>query len=555
MPFTLYVRAEELKTVSHFLIAILLGISLLILSAIPFEAGIEGVIVETNPFFWVLLAVSLGYAIAVRKRYSYSSLAILFFAGLSLRLIPAMHSLYPGVDPWGELASVHHIQATGFNLRGNYAHSSLPVLQTLLVLLMPVSGQYNTIVFFGPIFGWILAFICLYKLAREFFNMENAFLVLLLYACANISYQYLSTPETIALGIGFATVFFFHRNLVKPSLRYTLATIGVFILLIFTHHLTAFCVLLATGAIMAVLTFQKRKTTNLFVWFSMLVAFLLYFQVYQNMLSSLLSFQLAHPMVGVPTGWSKPLWWWIIYVLPNAFLLFLLAAWILPFLMKKKVPESSEIFAMVLAGGFSFVFSFLIPQSLPPLRLMNQFGGYFFMGAASLSVHGHAKRSNFLIIILSAILLLGLVTAFPITNKTDFYVGGYWISHSSDEILALQYLAANATVGSRIAADGRCRGIIIGLAPVEINLVTPTIYDISEIYNTNSTQEAWSYCINDSISYVFVSKFYEVIAQFSVYGGGMKFSEAQLSKFTPPYFTLWYSNAEASIYLVNPKAV
>lgn len=539
---------------SDFLFALLIGLSLVFSSTLDFDIGFIGPIVEVHPIFWIILTISIVFVLTRRKKRVYPALIVLFFIGLSLRLIPAAHSLYPGVDPWGELASVHRIQAMGFDLRGNYAHSSLPVLQTLLILSIPVFGQYNTITFFGPIFGWILAFVCLYKLVREFLSTENALLVLMTYACANICYQYLSTPETIALGIGFATVLLFHRNIVRQSMKYTLATIGVYALLIFTHHLTAFFVLLATGSIVVVLMFHKRKTTNLFVWFSMLLTFLLYFQFYQHLLSSLLLVQIEHPMVGVPTGWPKPLWWWVLYILPYAFLLSMLAAWIVPFMIRKKIPEHTEILAMVLAGGFLFLFSFLTPQNLPPLRILNQSGGYFLMGAACVSVHGRAKLSNVLIIMLSATLLLGLVTAFPITNKTNFYVGGYWISHTSDEILALQYIAANATPGSRIAADGRCREIIVGLAPVERNLTAPTISDILEIYSTNSTVEAWNYCINDSITYVFVSKFYEVIAQFSVYGGGTKFSDAQLSKFTSPYFTLWYTNAEASIYLVNPKA-
>lgn len=546
--------SRNLKDKRYLLAALLLGAFLLIMLEIPFEAGLEGAVVETYPLFWIIIVMCATCAVLWRKNHVYSSLLIVFFIGLSLRLIPATHSLYPGVDPWGELASVHRIQAMGFDLRGNYAHAFTPVLQILLILSIPVFGQYNTISFFGPIFGWILASIFLYKLAREFFSTENALLLLMAYACANISYQYLSTPETIALGIGFATVLLFHRNIVKQSIKYTLATIGVYTLLIFTHNLTAFFVLLVTGSIVVVLMFQKRKTTRaLFVWFAMLLAFLLYYQLYQHILSSLLLLSEEHPSVGVPTGWPKPLWWWVFFILPYAILLSILAAWIVPFMIRKKIPKHTEIFAMVLGGGLLFLFSFLTSQNLPPLRILNQFGGYLLMGAACVSVHGRVKLSNALIIILSATLLLGLVTAFPITNMTNFYVGGYWISHTPDEILALQYIAANATPGSRIAADGRCGIIIIGLAPVERNLTAPTISDISEIYSTNSTLEAWNYCIKDSISYVFVSKFYEVIAQFSVYGGGTKFSQAQLSKFTSPYFTLWYTNAEASVYLVNPK--
>ena len=260
-------------------------------------------------------------------------------------MIVATHSNFPGVDPWNELASIHQIQASGFNLQGNYYHAYTPVLQILLLTVIPVFGAYNAITYFGQIFGWILAFIFLYKLSREFFSAEKAVFVLLLYACANIGYQYLTTPESIALGIGFATVFFFIRSLKNSSRKYIVATMGTFILLIFTHNLTSLCVILVIGAIVALRIFTKRKggvvvPTGLFIWLSMLAVFLGYYELYLGQLSSLLTISLVHPMIGIPTGWPKPLLWWVIYILPEAILVSLLAAWIVPFLMSKKIPKT-----------------------------------------------------------------------------------------------------------------------------------------------------------------------------------------------------------------------
>jgi hypothetical protein len=529
------------------LIALIIGLSLVASSTLQFDVGFKGPIVETNPLYWIILAVGIVYLLLVRKKYVYSSLIIIFFIGLSLRLIPATHSLYPGYDPWNELASIHRIQATGFNLLGNYYHSSLPVLQMLLIFFIPLFGEYNTIVYFGPVFGWVLAFICLYKLGREFFSTEKTLLVLLLYACLNISAQYLTTPETIALGIGFATVFLFHRTLAKPSVQYSVATIAVFTLLVFTHHLTALSVLAATGAITIILMVKKVRTTTLLVWLSMLLIFFAYFQLYQHMLSNLLILQIEQPLIGVPTGWPKPIWWWILYVAPKAFLFSLLGAWIVPFVIKKKIPKPDEIFGMVSTGGFLILLGFLIPTDLPPLRVLNQFGGYFSNGVASL------KRSNILIIALAAILLMGVVTEFPMTNMSNFYVGGYWISHSSQEVSAIQYLAANATFDSRIAIDGRCRGVLAGLASPQKELTPVTSWDVFDVYNTTSTEEAWTVCTHNNYTYVFVSEFYKIIAHFDVYGAAEKFSENQLSKFSSPYFSLWYKNSEVAIYLVASK--
>jgi hypothetical protein len=529
------------------LMALVIGLSLVASLTLQFDAGLKGSIVETHPFYWIQLTVGIVYLLLIRTKYVYSSMIVVFFIGLSLRLIPATHSLYPGYDPWNELASIHRIQATGFNLLGNYYHSSLPVLQILLVFFIPFFGEYNTVAYFGPVFGWVLAFICLYKLSREFFCTERTLLVLLLYACVNISAQYLTTPETIALGIGFATVFFFHRTLARPSAKYPVATIAVFTLLVFTHHLTAFSVLVATGAITIIMLVKKGRTTNLFVWLSMLLIFIAYYELYQNMLSNLLILQIEQPLIGVPTSWPKPIWWWVLYVTPKAFLSSMLGAWIIPFVIKKKIPKPDEIFGMVSAGGFLTLFGFVIPKDLPPIRVLNQFGGYFSNGVASL------RRSNILIIALTAILLIGLVTEFPMTNMSNFYVGGYWIGHSSQEISAIQYLGANGTFDSRIAIDGRCRQVLAGLVSPQKELTPVTSWDVFEIYNTTSTEQAWTVATHNNFTYIFVSEFYKIIAHFDVYSGAEKFSETQLSKFSPPYFSLWYKNSEVAIYLVAKR--
>lgn len=534
-------------TARSILIALIIGLSLVALSTLQFDAGFKGPIVETHPFYWTVLAVGIIYLLLIRKKYVYSSLIVVFFIGLSLRLIPATHSLYPGYDPWNELASIHRIQATGFNLLGNYYHSSLPVLQILLIFFIPFFGEYNTLAYFGPVFGWVLAFICLYKLSREFFSTEKTLLVLLVYACVNISAQYLTTPETIALGIGFVTVFFFHRSLARPSVKYSVATVAVFTLLVFTHHLTALSVLVATGAITIIMLVKKVRTTNLLVLLSMLLIFFAYYELYQHMLSSLLFLQIEKPLIGVPTGWPKPIWWWVLYVAPEAFSFSMLGAWIIPFVIKKKIPKPDEIFGMVSAGGFLILLGFLTPASLPPLRVLNQFEGYFSNGVASL------KRSNILMIALAAILLMGLVTEFPMTNMNGSYLGGYWIGHSSEEIEALQHLAAYALPYSNIIMDTRCRGVFAGLASPSEDFSVIANWESFKVYNAVSTDEAYENCIRSNINYVFVSRFYRVIAIFAVYPGfgAFEFSEGQLCKFEEPHFTLEYQNEGTWIYRVN----
>jgi len=507
--------------------------------------GLKGVIVETHPLFWILLSISAVYALKIRKKEFYSSLVLIFFIGLSLRLIPATQSFYPSYDPWNELASVHHIQAFGFDLRGNYYHSSLPVLQVLLIALTPVFGEYNTLAFFGPVFGWTLAFICLYKLSREFFSSESILLVLLLYSSANIAFQSFTTPETIALSVGFATIYFFHRNIVEPSYKYTLATVAVFTLLNFTHHLTAFCVIIVTGAIAIVLVFKKKRNTNLFVWLSMLWIFLVYWELYQHMLSNMLIFQIERPLIGIPTGWPKPIWWWIIYLLPKVFLASMLIAWVFPFMMRKTMPNPAEIFSATIVGGLTFIFGFMIPRVLIPLRILNQFGGYFSMGVANL------KYSNILIKVLTATFIIGLLAEFPMTNMSNFYVGGYWINHSPQEISALQYLATNATPGSNIVIDARCQRVLNCFAAPDKNLTTIADWRAFEVYNLTSPEDKWIYCVKNGLNYIFVSNFYKVIAHFDVYGGAEKFSDDQLSQFSAPYFNLLYEKSEVTIYLVN----
>jgi hypothetical protein len=137
------------------------------------------------------------------------------------------------------------------------------------------------------------------------------------------------------------------------------------------------------------------------------------------------------------------------------------------------------------------------------------------------------------------------------TNGTDYYVGGYWINHSPEEIQAIEYFVNNASVNSRIIADGRIRPVLNGLAPENKNLSASTLPQIIEVYETNSTQQAWDFCVRYGFTYVFVSSFYKVIAQFGVYGGAARFSDAQLAKFEPPCFSLWYNNSQVSIYSVN----
>jgi hypothetical protein len=540
---------NSMKSVRHIIIAMSLGFSLVLSLLVPFDTGIKGPVVETNPLFWCLLAITAIYAVRIRKKAGFASLAAIFFIGLSLRLMLATHTLYPEYDPWNELASVHQIQAFGFNLKGNYYHSSLPVLQLFLIALSPIFGEYNTVTFFGPIFGWVLAWIFFYKLAREFLGAEDSVLALLLYSLANILLQSYTVPETIALPIGFATVLFFYRNLAKPSIKYSFLTIAVFTLLVFTHHLATLCVIVATGTIVVVLFLKKKKNNNLLVWLSMLLMFLAYWQVYQGFLSSILFSGAAAP-VNLLTFWPKPLWWWFIYLMPNLLLVLMLIAWIIPSAMKKMLPKPVEIFAATVAGGLTFALGFLIPSALSPFRILNQFSAYFFIGIIGACALLSSKRSSIMIGMLAVTMVIGLFADFPMTNMSGFYVGGYWLNHSPKEVSALQYLAANANTGSQIVIDARCSRVLDALASPGKNLTNPFNWDVFEVYNTTSTQQAWNLCIQNGFTYIFVSKFYEIIAHFP-YGGATRFSDEQLSKFNAPYFTLWHENSEVSIYLVN----
>jgi hypothetical protein len=506
---------------------------------------LKGVIVETNPVFWFLLVVAILLAYKFRKTDALCSFSLVFVVGLSLRLLPAVHSLYPGFDPWNELSSIHHIQTYGFDLLGHYYHSALPVLQLLLLSFIPVFGEYNTIAYFGPVLGWLLAYVCLYKLGREFFDKEKTLFLLIIYSCANVASQFFTTPETLALGIGFATVFFFHRNLSKPSIKYSIATTTLFTLLVFTHHLTALSVVLATGAIIILVKLTGAKIKNTFlVWFGMLSIFLTYYELYQGLLSTMIVLRTTQLSIGLPTGWAKPLWWWTLYLLPLTLLVLASAIWILPPLKRRKIVKPIEVFAMIVAGGFSVILGLVYPTGLPPLRVFNQFGAHFFNGALN------TKFTKIIAILLSSAFLVGITTQFPVTNSSDLYLGGYWISHSSEEIQSLEYFVKNANQNSLIAADGRIRPVLNSLSYASRNVSTSTRPEIMEVYETNSTKHAWDYCRSNGILYVFVSSFYKTIAQFDVYSGAARFSDEQLSKFSSPYFALWYNNSEVSIYLV-----
>jgi hypothetical protein len=208
----------------------------------------------------------------------------------------------------------------------------------------------------------------------------------------------------------------------------------------------------------------------------------------------MLIFQIQQPFIGVPTGWPKPIWWWIIYSLPKVFLASMLIAWIIPFMMRRTIPNPAEIFAITLVGGLTSVFGFIIPKALIPLRIFNQFGGYFSIGAA------HLKHSETLIKMLTATFIIGLLAEFPMTNMSDFYVGGYWISHSPEEISGLQFLAANATPVSNIIIDARCRGILNCFAAPDKDLIAVADWTAFEVYNLTSPRETWNYCIENNFN-------------------------------------------------------
>lgn len=551
------IKAVFSNPIIHYVVLAILCISLIGSLILPFYAGLKGVIVETNPIFWFVLSVTFVYVLLVREKHFLPAFVGILFIGLSLRLIPAVHSFYVGVDPWNELTSVHTIQSSGFNLLGNYYHSSIPVLQGLFLLIIPIFGEYNTVTYFGVIFGWILGLVFLYKLAREYSDVSTSLLVLLIYAFATAAFQYLSIPETIALPIGFAVIYYFQKNISSPNLKYMLATGGLFSLLIFTHYLTALIVLLNVGFILLVLRLQSKVPSRwrslFFVWLLMVVLYLLYFQVYQNFLSNLLVQQLSSSVVLIPTGWSKPLWWWGLYVLPYVLMFSFLAIWALPPLFKRRFPNPSEGFATVCAGIFTIILSLGAPSSLPLTRVINQFGGYFSNGLSFVK----KRRMNILVTVICLAFALNLVTQFPMTNGQGYYVGGDWISHSSSEVSAMQYLASNSTPYGNIIIDARCYSVLNSFLPQSKHLITVDDSRAIAIYNSSSTQDAWNLCRADGVKYVFVSNFYSTIADFGVYNSAFKFSDAQLTKFQQPYFSVFYTSPDKSvtIYSVNNATI
>lgn len=504
-------------------------------------------IVQTHPIFWLLLVLLGVYSLRVHKHSFPTSMGIVYCFGLSLRLLPGVHVLYPGIDPWLELGSVHRIQERGFDLRGNYYHSGMPVLQLLLLGTSDLFGEYNAVVFLGPVLGWTMGFICLYKLSREFCDREASLVTLLVYSVGNVHLQSLTYPEQIALPIAMAVIYFFHRT-IKTSYRDVLILIAIFMLLNITHHLTAFCTLVAMFVCVAFIRRFENRPNQICLWMTLLLMFVLYWQFYQEMLSDVFLGRTLLHIGEIPKPWPKPFWWWICYFAPKLATGCLVGFMAVKMIIHRTTIHKFEMSLISAGGAFMILMGLVLPRGLYPWRIFNQFFGYFTLGMSSLP---ELKRS---MKILAAMFLIGIVAEFPITDMSGYYVGGYWWGHDDPEISAFRFLVADLSEGSRVVTDGRS-AVLAQAFSIPYGKVSP-IRDF-EVYNSTSNIEAWHRCIQRHYDYIFVSRTYQTISQFGEISGAMKFSEEQLSKFTSPYFIrIFHSMSEAGtsevvIYRVN----
>lgn len=540
------------KLDSHFFIAISIVLCLFFCLFLPSGTKLKGVIVETHPLYWLSLILAFFFTFRIRKSHHLLPLVIVFSIGLSLRLIVPTHTLYPGTDPWLELASVNRIQAYGFDLRGNYYHGYEPILQMLLLATAPISGEYNTIKFFGPIFGWALGFICLYKLCKVFFDREATLYVLSFYSTTSLLLQSFTIPEQIAVPIGIAVVYFFCLSHVRKSRKDLLMLFLTFSVLTITHNLTSFSVLVMLSAWVLVCKSKNRSYSRILL-IALILIFVLYWQHYQEFVSRIF-LERTLPSIGeIPEPWPKPLWWWVCYLTPRLLLASLLARLAVAAFLHKEM--RSEVPIICTTGCLLIVAGLIFPRGLYPWRILNQFGSYFAMGVLWLpKVRAIPKlRISTLVKILIAVNLIGLLADFPITNMNEYYVGGYWLDRSEAEVSALRYLGAYAKSRSYVVIDERCGFLLEALTIPGKKLSLVSNLMAYELYNTTTAEEAWYNSIEHGYDYIFISKFYEVIAHFDEISGARKFSDEQLMKFTPPHFKKVYETSEIWIYKVNTE--
>ena len=371
--------------------------------------------------FWAAIVLAFVFVFLIYQKHYLTGLLVVFFIGLTLRLLLPLHTSYPDYDAWNELSSVHYIKTFGFSLTGaHYYHSEIFVLQSFLLGLTTIFGDYYPTAFFAVIFGWCTRFLLPLQIVAEILNKVNTFYVMVLYSVMSIYMQSFSIPENFALPLGIASVYFFYNHNEHESFRNVAIIVLLYSLLVVTHHLTAFCTLLILGAwAFFGRPINRRRSRTL--WLLLVAIFVGYWQVYQGFLTTILL--KATPTLTVPLSFApKPLWWWLSFSAALALLGLCLAQlfWV-SFRQKKirsEIPLACIVGLVVLFGAL-----LLSPSTIYPARSLNQFGAYLAIGVFMIP----RKRSVLLLKIFVILYLIGLASAYPIASMGNYYVGGNWL--------------------------------------------------------------------------------------------------------------------------------
>jgi hypothetical protein len=192
-------------------------------------------------------------------------------------------------------------------------------------------------------------------------------------------------------------------------------------------------------------------------------------------------------------------------------------------------------------GSFLNIIAVLMPGGYLVTRVFHQYFGYYTMGISNL------KHSEFLLKVLALLLILGLLAEFPIIDHKGQTIGGHWFSHSQDELEAAQFLTASTADGSRVVIDARIESLIYVFAPRWriIPKQEPQVYEFDMV------EDAYSHSISKEYDYVLVSTFYQTMFIFKEGTDAKRFSQEQLSKFVPPFFSEVFKNDEVIVYQVN----
>ncbi len=525
-------------------ILLLLSIGILFFASMSFDIGLRGVIVETHPGFWVLIGCAIYYAFKIQRTNYFGSALLIFVIGVGVRLLVGFHTLYPGSGPWMEFASVSYIKSNGFILDSYYYHSGMPVLQFLILILESIAGYYLTLVFIIPIIAWAFNYIMLYFFCRLYFSTEKTLVALLLLVPANILFQSITRAESIAIPLGMLIIYILFRKNLQISNTESFLAIGLYVLLILTHHLTSAVIMLVLISLtIAEWVFRRHISINLMmVSLSSLLIFFSYWEIYQGLLSEKLTEIFIAEHI-IPTPLPKPIWWWILYLLPKCFTAILTICFIAHVIrLKTRNPTKEELMTVSSIGGITNVLAMIMPGGYMFLRIFHQFFGYHILGMS------HLRGSKIMLKILVAIFFIGLLADFPIINSNSGnLIGGHWFDHSKYEVEGAEFLATNVPSGSRIVIDDRIESLLY----IYVTKRTLSPKQEPDVYGITSTEEAWDYSINRNYDYILVSKFYETMFVFKGGTEATKFSEEQLAKFQYPLFIEVFRNEEVVIYKVN----